>query len=130
MTTHALPYLVLTLAMSFNAYGESPPPNTAPPPNTQLHPSHVKTLAASCAACHGSQGNSVGITPMLAGLNKGYFVTQMLAFKQDKQPSTVMHRHAKGLTEGEIQLLADYFSKQPRATMHALQPQPLGAAHD
>jgi cytochrome subunit of sulfide dehydrogenase len=95
-----------------------------------IHPSHIKTLAASCAACHGSQGNSIKITPTLAGLSKGYFISQMQAFKTGQQPSTVMHRHAKGLTDEEIVLLADYFSAQKRSTMHVLQTQTLGAQHD
>lgn len=75
---------------------------------------HLRVLAASCAACHGTNGNSVSGTPVLAGLNRGYFVTQMQAFRSAGLPSTVMHRHAKGLTEAEIEQLADYFAAQPR----------------
>jgi cytochrome subunit of sulfide dehydrogenase len=75
---------------------------------------HLRVLAASCAACHGTDGNSVGGTPVLAGLDRTYFVKQMQAFRSGDLPSTVMHRHAKGLTETEIDQLADYFSMQPR----------------
>ena len=75
---------------------------------------HLRVLAASCAACHGTNGNSVGGTPVLAGLDRGYFVTQMQAFRFGALASTVMHRHAKGLTETEIEQLADYFAAQPR----------------
>ena len=75
---------------------------------------HLRVLAASCAACHGTEGNSVGGTPVLAGLDRNYFLTQMLAFRSGILPSTVMHRHAKGLTETEIHQLADYFAAQPR----------------
>jgi cytochrome c553 len=77
---------------------------------------HIRSLAASCAACHGENGNSVGITPSLAGLNVSYFTTQMLAFKNGSLPATVMHRHAKGIQEDEIQALAKYFSQQKRVT--------------
>lgn len=118
--------LVLVCAcfsFSTNALSETSQSNT-------LHPSHIKTLAASCAACHGSEGNSIKITPTLAGLNKSYFISQMHAFKSGQQPSTVMHRHAKGLTDEEIVLLADYFSAQKRSTMHVLQTQTLGGQHD
>jgi sulfide dehydrogenase cytochrome subunit len=38
----------------------------------------------------------------------------MQAFRSGTLPSTVMHRHAKGLTESEIRQLADYFAAQPR----------------
>jgi cytochrome c553 len=75
---------------------------------------HTKVLAASCAACHGTNGNSVGGTPVLAGLDAGYFTNQMLAFKQGTRASTVMHHHASGLTMDEIEHLADYYARQPR----------------
>ncbi len=78
--------------------------------------SHIQTLAASCAACHGSQGNSVGGTSVLAGLDASHFVLQMMAFRNGSRSSTVMHRHAKGLTAEEINDLAIYFAQQKRVT--------------
>lgn len=89
--------------------------------------SHLRVLAASCAACHGPGGNSVGGTPVLAGLDSSYFVTQMKAFRSGERASTVMHRHAKGLTEAEIGQLADFFAAQPRAA--ASPPVPLAEVH-
>ncbi len=88
-------------------------------PSTLNQQSHIRIIAASCAACHGTNGNSVGTTPTLAGLDSGYFVTQMQAFKQGERSPTVMHHHAKGLTMDEINLLALYFSEQKRIT-HAI----------
>jgi cytochrome subunit of sulfide dehydrogenase len=79
---------------------------------------HTHVLASSCAACHGTNGNSVGGTPVLAGLNRQHFISQMNAFKMDQGASTVMYRHAKGLTAQEIIELADHFSKQSRQTAH------------
>ncbi|MDP8566849.1 c-type cytochrome [Methylophilus aquaticus] len=73
-------------------------------------------LAASCAACHGPQGNSMGVTPTLAALNQDYFIQRMQGFKDGSVPSTVMHHHAKGLTNDEISALASYFAAQPRRT--------------
>lgn len=97
--------------LSLNAYADE---------NSALSP-HIQTLAASCAACHGSQGNSVGGTSVLAGLDASHFVLQMMAFRDGSRIATVMHRHAKGLTVGEINDLAVYFSQQKRIT--ALMPQ-------
>jgi cytochrome subunit of sulfide dehydrogenase len=91
---------------------------------------HIRTLAASCAACHGSNGNSTGITPTLAGLDGGYFTTQMLAFKDGTRPATVMHHHAKGLNVDEINLLANYFAQQKRVTSNPPKSQTLKAGHD
>lgn len=84
---------------------------------------HIRTLAASCAACHGTNGNSVGGTPVLAGLDQRHFITQMLAFRSGERTSTVMHRHAKGLTPEEIERLAVYFAAQKRAP--AVDPTPV-----
>jgi len=84
---------------------------------------HVRSLAASCAACHGTDGNSVGGTPVLAGLGRSQFVSQMLAFRSGSVASSVMYHHAKGLTEQEIDQLADYFAAQPCVT--AFSPSPL-----
>lgn len=91
---------------------------------------HIRTLAASCAACHGSNGNSVSTTPSLAGLDGTYFTTQMLAFKDGSRPATVMHHHAKGLNIEEINLLANYFLQQKRVISIAPKPQTLSTRHE
>lgn len=75
---------------------------------------HTRLIAASCAACHGTNGNSVGGTPVLAGLQPQHFSSQMQAFKSGQRASTVMYRHARGLTDQEILELAEYFYRQPR----------------
>jgi cytochrome c553 len=93
--------------------------------NTLSQSTHIRTLAASCAACHGSNGNSAGITPSLAGLNGEYFVTQMLGFQDASKPATVMHQHAKGLHIDEINLLANYFAQQKRMTSNPPKTQTL-----
>ena len=91
---------------------------------------HIRTLAASCAACHGSNGNAVAGNAVLAGMDANYFVTQMLAFKDGSRPATVMHHHAKGLNVDEINLLANYFSQQKRVAKVAPISQQLKASHD
>ncbi|MGB7816537.1 MAG: c-type cytochrome [Methylotenera sp.] len=91
---------------------------------------HIRTLAASCAACHGTFGNSANATPTLAGLETGYFITQMQGFRNGSRPATVMHHHAKGLDPEEINQLAVYFSAQKRAVNMSPTPQTLKASHD
>lgn len=71
-------------------------------------------LAASCAACHNTQGRSLQGTPVLAGLTRDQFVSALTEFQAGTRKSTVMHRHAKGYTAQEIELLADYFTAQKR----------------
>jgi cytochrome c553 len=75
---------------------------------------HARNISASCAACHGTNGNSVGGTPVLAGLDRAHFIKQMLDFKSGARPATVMHQHAKGYTDEEIEKMADFFAAQKR----------------
>lgn len=89
--------------------------------------SHIRVLAASCAACHGSNGNSVGSTPVLAGMARNQFLERMQGFRDGSRSSTVMHHHAKGLTPEEIAPLADYFAAQPRVP--GAVPLSLGGGH-
>ena len=100
--------------------------------STETHSNspHIRSLAASCAACHGSNGNALHGNAVLAGMDGAYFTTQMLAFKEGSRPATVMHRHAKGLNIDEINLLAAYFSQQKRVPGQAAQAQTLKANHE
>jgi cytochrome subunit of sulfide dehydrogenase len=75
---------------------------------------HARSLAATCAACHGTDGKSVGGTAVLAGMDKIEFIKQMKSFKSGQRKVTVMHQHAKGYTDAEIEQLATYFSAQKR----------------
>ena len=71
-------------------------------------------LANTCAGCHGTNGSSVGpASPTIAGISRDYFIETMEAYKKAERPSTIMSRIAKGYTEKEIELMADFFSKQP-----------------
>ena len=91
------------------------PPAPIPFAASNLSPLGVRALAANCAACHGTNGISVGgAVPGLAGANKEYFVAQMKAFKEGKREATVMHQIAKGYSEAEIAAIADFFATQKK----------------
>ena len=106
-------------------------------PNDVHTPSyvHIRSLAASCAACHGTQGNAVSgdknvvSIPVLAGVSKTDIVIKLQTFKSGERSATVMHRHAKGLTADEITALADYFSMQVPQRSATLNPQQLQPDH-
>jgi sulfide dehydrogenase cytochrome subunit len=66
-------------------------------------------LALSCASCHGTDGKSVGILPGFYGKSATYLKTALMDFKNDERYSTVMGRHAKGYSDEEIELIAEYF---------------------
>ncbi len=70
-------------------------------------------LANTCAGCHGTNGSSVGpASPTIAGISRDYFIETMEAYQKGERPSTIMARIAKGYTNEEIKLMADFFSKQ------------------
>jgi cytochrome c553 len=73
----------------------------------------ARSLAATCANCHGTEGRSVTreVVP-LAGLPKEHIVTQMKAFKVGTRQATIMHQIAKGYTDQQIDLIAGYFAAQ------------------
>ena len=77
---------------------------------------HQRANAAMCANCHGSEGRTVkdSTVPSIAGLPRDYMVQQMQAFKEGTRNATRMHQIAKGLTEAQINSLADYFAAQSR----------------
>ncbi len=68
-------------------------------------------LAKQCAACHGMVGEGAGKIPELRGLEKSDIVESMEGFKTGEEKSTIMDRYAKALSDKEIQLLAEYYSK-------------------
>jgi cytochrome subunit of sulfide dehydrogenase len=75
----------------------------------------ARSLAATCANCHGTDGRSVTReVPALAGQPKEFLVSQMKAFQDGKRPATVMHQIAKGYTDAQIDLLAAYLSAQKK----------------
>ena len=74
----------------------------------------ARSLAATCANCHGTSGHSATReVPSLAGLPREHIVAQMKAFRDGTRPATVMHQLAKGYTEQQIETLASYFAAQP-----------------
>ena len=91
----------------------TPPPAPIPFAASNLTPLGVRALAANCAACHGTNGKSVGgAIQGLAGANKEYFIAQIKAFKEGKREATVMHQIAKGYSDAEMSALADFFAAQ------------------
>ena len=77
---------------------------------------YLRSLAATCANCHGTNGNAIGGASVvgLAGLGKDHIVTQMQAFKAGTRSATVMHQIAKGYSDAQIEQLAAYFAGQKK----------------
>lgn len=74
-----------------------------------------RNLASACANCHGTNGHSLGGVPSLAGQNKIIMLQALREFRDGKRPATIMHQLAKGYTDAQLDLVSDYFSRQPAA---------------
>jgi cytochrome subunit of sulfide dehydrogenase len=74
----------------------------------------VRSWAASCAACHGTDGRALPGMESLAGANKDDMVKKMLDFKAGRKPATIMHQLAKGYSDEQIVAIAGYFAAQKK----------------
>ena len=74
----------------------------------------VRSWAAACANCHGTNGQAQPGMESLAGVNKDDIVKKMQDFKAGRKPATIMHQLAKGYSDDQIQAIATYFSAQKK----------------
>ena len=69
--------------------------------------------AATCVACHGSDGKSTQpLTPILAGQTARYLYLQLRDFQEGRRKNDLMTPMVAGLTRDDMRELSDYFSKQ------------------
>lgn len=73
-----------------------------------------KALSASCAACHGADGNSTNPEwPKLAGQGEAYLVKQLMDYRNDRRKNAVMSSMAKAIESDEAVLhIAAYYSNE------------------
>jgi cytochrome c553 len=70
-------------------------------------------FAATCAACHGADGNSgVPANPKLAQQHPEYIVKQLTEFKAGKRVSPIMQPMAAGLSDADIRNIAYWAGSQ------------------
>ncbi len=77
-------------------------------------PNLARNLAATCANCHGTNGNAVkgaGIDA-LAGMPKDKTLQKLADFKSGDKPASIMHQISKGYTDEQLDLIAGYFAAQ------------------
>jgi len=89
--------LVLALAAA-PAFAQT---TTAPPPG--------RLLASNCFQCHGTNGT--GGVETLAGKSASDIYKDMKEMQQ-KTPPKMMDMHARGFTDDELRLIANYFAAQ------------------
>jgi len=67
-------------------------------------------LSNSCAGCHGTGGHSPGSIPTIAGKSADFIETALKEYRAGTREATVMDRHAKGYSDEEIKLIAEFFA--------------------
>ena len=72
----------------------------------------VRSMSASCSACHGTNGNAAAGMVALAGYDKPGMIKAMADFKSGARPATIMHQLAKGYSDQQIEAIAGYFAAQ------------------
>jgi cytochrome subunit of sulfide dehydrogenase len=72
-----------------------------------------RALAATCAACHGTEGRAEAgaAFPGLAGMPAAQLAEQMRAFRSGARAGTVMPQLAKGYSDAQIDQLAAWFAQ-------------------
>ena len=74
----------------------------------------ARNLAASCSACHGTNGAAAPGMVALAGYDKASMIKAMADFKSGARPATLMHQLSKGYSEAQIEAMANYFAAQKK----------------
>jgi len=72
-----------------------------------------KELSATCAACHGADGNStIPTNPKLAGQYESYLIQALSDYRSGSRKNAIMAGFATALSDQDIKDLAAYFSSQ------------------
>lgn len=76
----------------------------------------TRSLAATCATCHGTDGRPAAGSrmPVLAGEARDRLLQRLRGFRDGTRASTVMQQIALGFSDAQLQQLASYFAAQPR----------------
>lgn len=75
----------------------------------------ARSLAATCANCHGTNGQAKGDMKPLAGMPADKLLAMVADYKNGNQPATIMHQISKGYTDEQLRLIANYFAAQKPA---------------
>ena len=80
----------------------------------QVDPLQVRSWAAACAACHGTNGHAEQGNEPLAGANKDEMLKKLMDFKSGAKPATLMHQLAKGYTDEQLAAITAWFAAQKK----------------
>jgi cytochrome c553 len=70
----------------------------------------ARDIAASCASCHGLNGDAAHVSPPLSGQSRSELLAKLKAFKSDARAGTVMPQLARGYSDAQLEQAAAWFS--------------------
>ncbi len=73
----------------------------------------ARLWAASCMACHGTDGKADGTGLSLHGRPAAELYAALLAYKNGGRTGTIMQKHAKGYSDAELLRIAQVFGTAP-----------------
>ena len=82
--------------------------------NTDASNLYKRSLAATCANCHGTDGNGVidGGMPLINNLTSEQILIQLKAFKSGAREGTIMPQLAKGYSDEQLETIANQIGKK------------------
>lgn len=75
----------------------------------------ARSLAATCANCHGTNGQARGEMKPLAGMSAAKITATLADFRSGAMAGTIMPQIVKGYTDEQIRLIANHLAAQPAA---------------
>ena len=100
----------VALLLAFCAPALSQPAEAPPPAQSRDSIGSAATLAATCSGCHGTaSGGSEIVT--LSGYTREQLYTRFQHYRQSSNGDTAMHRMARGYSDQQVRLIADYLGQ-------------------
>jgi cytochrome subunit of sulfide dehydrogenase len=111
-----MPWLSKTCTVKFSVLASLALTMSAPLWAQSSQALNTRSLAATCANCHGTNGKAVegSAVVSLAGVPRDYIMAQMAAFKSGARPATIMHQISKGYSDAQVEQIATYFAAQKK----------------
>jgi sulfide dehydrogenase cytochrome subunit len=79
-----------------------------------------RVLAAQCSQCHGTDTNSASGFNTIAG--KGDLYQRLITMKYRAVPGGIMDLEARGYSDAQLRMIADYLAAQQAATSTTTRP--------
>lgn len=78
-------------------------------------PTPGRLLASQCSQCHGTDGKAISGIPALAGKSANSMLKQLQNMRSTATPKSIMDLQARGYSDEQLRLIAEYFAAQPRS---------------